>query len=132
LGSRRLAAVLLVLGVLAALVPIAACPKPAPPPAGTGDGGATAPEVSDTEAAPPEAAKGPATFDVVITAVGEHKIQVIKVVRERTGLGLADAKALVESAPDAIVEKGLPEDKAQEAKAGLEEVGATVEVRPAA
>jgi large subunit ribosomal protein L7/L12 len=68
-------------------------------------------------------------FDVVLTEVGPNKIQVIKVVRELLpGLGLKEAKDLVESAPKAIKE-GVPKEEAMAAKAKLEEVGAKVEVR---
>ncbi|MDH4157858.1 MAG: 50S ribosomal protein L7/L12 [candidate division Zixibacteria bacterium] len=67
-------------------------------------------------------------FDVVLNAAGDKKIQVIKVVRELTSLGLKEAKDLVESAP-AKVKEGLSKDDAQKAKAKLEEVGAQVEVK---
>ncbi len=67
-------------------------------------------------------------FDVVLTAVGDKKIQVIKVVRELTSLGLKEAKELVESAP-AKVKEGLPKDEAEKAKEKLEEVGAQVEIK---
>lgn len=68
-------------------------------------------------------------FSVVITAVGEKKVQVIKAVRELTSLGLKEAKELVESAPNAVVLEGVAQDEANAAKAKLEEAGATVEVR---
>jgi large subunit ribosomal protein L7/L12 len=68
------------------------------------------------------------SFDVVITAAGDKKIQVIKVVRELTSLGLKEAKDLVESAP-AAVKEGIPKDEAEAAKAKLEEVGAQVELK---
>jgi large subunit ribosomal protein L7/L12 len=67
-------------------------------------------------------------FDVVLTAVGDKKIQVIKVVRELTNLGLKEAKDLVEGAP-AKVKEGLSKDDAAKAKAKLEEVGAQVEIK---
>ena len=67
-------------------------------------------------------------FDVVLTAVGDKKIQVIKVVRQITSLGLKEAKALVDEAPKAVKE-GVSKQEAEEAKSKLEEVGAAVEVR---
>ena len=67
-------------------------------------------------------------FDVVLSAVGDKKLQVIKVVRAITGLGLKEAKDLVESAPKAVKE-GIAKEDAQDIKAKLEEVGATVEVK---
>ena len=67
-------------------------------------------------------------FDVVLKEYGENKIQVIKVVRAMTNLGLKEAKELVESAPKAVKE-AVPKDEADEAKAQLEEVGAIVEVK---
>ncbi|MCF7833164.1 MAG: 50S ribosomal protein L7/L12 [Candidatus Marinimicrobia bacterium] len=67
-------------------------------------------------------------FDVMLQSFGEKKINVIKVVRELTGLGLKEAKDLVESAPVAVKE-ALPKDSAEEIKAKLEEVGATVELK---
>ena len=67
-------------------------------------------------------------FDVVLTAAGGQKIQVIKVVRAITGLGLKEAKDLVDSAPKAVKE-GVPQDEADSIKAQLEEAGATVEVK---
>ena len=66
-------------------------------------------------------------FDVVLTAAGAQKIQVIKAVRELTSLGLKEAKDLVDSAPKAVLEKAT-KDQADEAKAKLEEAGATVEL----
>lgn len=68
------------------------------------------------------------TFNVVLTAFGEQKINVIKAVREATGLGLAESKALVESAPKNVKE-GLKKAEAEELKAKLEAVGATVELQ---
>ena len=67
-------------------------------------------------------------FDVVLNAAGDKKIQVIKVVRTLTSLGLKEAKELVESAPTKVKE-GLSKDDAEKAKAQLEEVGAQVEVK---
>jgi large subunit ribosomal protein L7/L12 len=67
-------------------------------------------------------------FDVVLTAAGEKKIQVIKVVRELTGLGLKEAKDLVDGAPKTVKEKVAKAD-AQEIKAKLEEQGASVEIK---
>jgi large subunit ribosomal protein L7/L12 len=65
---------------------------------------------------------------VVLTAAGGQKIQVIKVVRAITGLGLKEAKDLVDSAPKEVKE-GVPQDEADSIKAQLEEAGATVEVK---
>jgi large subunit ribosomal protein L7/L12 len=67
-------------------------------------------------------------FDVVLAGVGDKKIQVIKVVRELTSLGLKEAKDLVDGAPSKVKE-GVSKDEAQKMKAKLEEVGATVEVK---
>ncbi len=67
-------------------------------------------------------------FDVVLQAFGEKKIEVIKVVRALTGLGLKEAKALVEEAPKPVKE-GVTKDEAEEAKKQLEGAGATVEVK---
>ena len=67
-------------------------------------------------------------FDVVLAGVGDKKIQVIKVVRELTGLGLKEAKDVVDSAPSNVKEGATQED-ADEMKATLEEVGATVELK---
>ena len=67
-------------------------------------------------------------FDVVLAEIGAEKIKVIKAVREITGLGLAEAKALVESAPKAIKE-GVSKDDAEELKKKLEDVGAKVELK---
>ena len=76
-------------------------------------------------AAPAEEEK--TSFDVVLTAAGGQKIQVIKVDRAITGLGLKEAKDLVDSAPKPVKE-GVPQDEADSIKAQLEEAGATVEV----
>ncbi len=67
-------------------------------------------------------------FDVVLASVGAEKIKVIKAVREITGLGLADAKALVDGAPKTVKE-AVPKDEAEAMKAKLEEVGAGVELK---
>lgn len=67
-------------------------------------------------------------FDVMLSAIGDKKIQVIKVVRSLTSLGLKEAKDLVESAPCAVKE-GLSKEEAEEAKTKLEEVGAQVELK---
>jgi len=74
------------------------------------------------------AAEEKSAFDVVLTAAGGQKIQVIKVVRAITGLGLKEAKDLVDSAPKEVKE-GVPQDEADSIKAQLEEAGATVEVK---
>ena len=81
-----------------------------------GGGGAVAAAVEQTE------------FDVVLMAAGQQKINVIKVVRELTGLGLKEAKDLVDGAPKSVKEK-LSKTEAGEAKSRLEEVGATVEIK---
>jgi large subunit ribosomal protein L7/L12 len=70
----------------------------------------------------------PTTVDVVIAAAGDKKIQVIKVVRAATGLGLKEAKDLVDSAPKAVKE-GIEKEEADKLKAELEEAGATVEYK---
>ena len=83
-------------------------------------------------AAPAAAAAAPVEekteFDVVLTDFGAEKVKVIKVVREITGLGLGDAKALVESAP-ATIKEALSKDDAEEIKKKIEEVGAKVELK---
>ena len=86
-------------------------------PAGAGGGGDAA-----------EAAEEQTAFDVVLTGAGDKKIQVIKVVRAATGLGLKEAKALVDEAPKPIKE-GVEKDEADKLKADLEEAGASVEVK---
>lgn len=83
---------------------------------GAGAGGAEAAAAEQTE------------FDVVMNSFGAQKIKVIKAVRELTGLGLKEAKGLVESAP-AKVKEGVSKEDAAAAKAALEEVGAEVEVK---
>jgi large subunit ribosomal protein L7/L12 len=77
------------------------------------------------EAAP---AEEQTAFDVVLAAFGDQKIQVIKVVRSLTGLGLKEAKEVVEGAPKPIKE-GVTKDEAEEAKKQLEEAGASVEIK---
>ena len=74
------------------------------------------------------AAEEKSSFDVVLTEAGGQKIQVIKVVRAVTGLGLKEAKDLVDSAPKAVKE-GVNEEEANSIKAQLEEAGATVELK---
>ena len=78
------------------------------------------------EAAPSAEAK--TEFTIMLTAVGEKKINVIKEVRAVTGLGLKEAKDLVEAAPS-MVKEAVPEAEANEIKGKLEEAGATVEVK---
>ena len=78
--------------------------------------------------APAEAPEETSTFDVVLKASGDKKIQVIKVVRAATGLGLKEAKDLVEAAPKTVKE-GLQKDEAEKLKKELEEQGATVELK---
>jgi large subunit ribosomal protein L7/L12 len=75
-----------------------------------------------------EEAEEQTAFDVVLLGAGEKKIQVIKVVRAATGLGLKEAKALVDEAPKPIKE-GVDRDEADKLKADLEEAGANVEVK---
>src|SRR6185436_10331070 len=87
----------------------------AAPAAGGGGGDAAAEEESST-------------VDVVITGAGDKKIQVIKVVRAATGLGLKEAKALVDEAPKPVKE-GIERDEADKLKTELEEAGATVELK---
>ena len=79
-------------------------------------------------AAPAEAAEEQYEFDVILTSAGEKKINVIKVVRELTSLGLKEAKALVDEAPNPVKEK-VSKEEANEIKAKLEEAGASVEVK---
>ena len=74
------------------------------------------------------AAEEKTEFDVVLAEVGAEKIKVIKVVREITGLGLAEAKAMVDAAPKAVKE-GVSKEDAEALKAKLEEVGAKVELK---
>ncbi len=75
-----------------------------------------------------EAAAEKTEFDVILQSPGDKKINVIKVVREITGLGLKEAKELVDSAPKAVKE-GVSKEEAEQIKAKLEEAGATVEVK---
>ena len=79
-------------------------------------------------AAPAEAAEEQTQFDVMLTAFGDQKIQVIKVVRALTGLGLKEAKDVVEGVPSAIKE-GVTKDEAEDAKKQLEDAGASVEIK---
>ena len=97
---------------VSAAAPVAVAAPGAP--AGGGGDGAAAEEQS--------------TFDVVLTAAGGQKIQVIKVVRSVTGLGLKEAKDLVDGAPNAVKE-GLAKEEAETIKGQLEEAGATVELK---
>jgi large subunit ribosomal protein L7/L12 len=99
-------------GVTAAAPVAVAAPGVA---AAGGDGGAAAEEEKDS-------------FDVVLTAAGDKKIQVIKVVRAVTGLGLKEAKDLVDGAPGAVKE-GAAKDEAEKIKTELEEAGASVELK---
>ncbi len=78
--------------------------------------------------AAPVEAEEKTSFDVVLTGAGQQKIQVIKVVRAVTGLGLKEAKDLVDSAPKAVKE-GIAQDEADSIKAQLEEAGASVELK---
>ena len=91
---------------------------------------AAAPAAVAVAAAPAAAAAAEekTEFDVVLASFGAEKIKVIKVVREITGLGLADAKALVEAAPKAVKE-GVSKEEAGSLKTKLEEVGAKVELK---
>ena len=98
-------------GVSAAAI---AAPMAAPAGAG-GDGGA-------------EAAEEGGTVDVILAGAGDKKIQVIKVVRAATGLGLKEAKALVDEAPKPVKE-GIEKDEADKLQQELQEAGATVEVK---
>jgi large subunit ribosomal protein L7/L12 len=72
--------------------------------------------------------EGPTTVDVILTAAGDKKIQVIKVVRSATGLGLKEAKALVDEAPKPVKE-GIEREEADKLKAELEEAGGAVELK---
>jgi large subunit ribosomal protein L7/L12 len=109
--SERIRALEEEFGVSAAAVAAAA---PAAGGAAGGDGGAAEEESS--------------TVNVVLTGAGDKKIQVIKVVRAATGLGLKEAKALVDEAPKAVKE-GIERDEADKLKAELEEAGGSVEVK---
>jgi len=109
--SERIKALEEAFGVSAAAV--AAAAPAAAAPAGGADAGAD---------------EGPSTVDVIIAAAGDKKIQVIKVVRAATGLGLKEAKDLVDNAPKAVKE-GIEKEEADKLKAELEEAGATVEYK---
>jgi large subunit ribosomal protein L7/L12 len=109
--SERIKALEEEFGVSATAVAAAA---PAAPGAAGGDGDGAAEESS--------------TVDVVLTEVGGQKVPVIKVVRAATGLGLKEAKAIVDEAPKAIKE-GIERDEAEKIKGELEEAGATVELK---
>jgi large subunit ribosomal protein L7/L12 len=90
---------------------------------------AAAPVAAAAAAAPAEAvAEEKDSFDVVLTGAGDKKIQVIKVVRELTSLGLKEAKDLVDGAPKPVLE-GVNKEKADQAKAKLEEAGAAIELK---
>ena len=91
---------------------------------------AAAPAAGGGGTAAPAAPEEPTSFNVVLTAAGDKKINVIKVVREITALGLKEAKDLVDGAPKAVKE-GLSKDDAEALKAKLTAEGATVEVKPA-
>ena len=84
--------------------------------------------VAVVAAGPAEAAEEQTEFDVELTSFGDQKIKVIKVIREITGLGLKEAKALVESAPTKIKE-AIPKEEAEQIKAKVEEVGATITIK---
>jgi large subunit ribosomal protein L7/L12 len=96
-------------------VSAAAVAAPAPAGGGAADGGG-------------EEAEEQTAFDVVLTAAGEKKIQVIKVVRAATGLGLKEAKALVDEAPKPVKE-GVDKAEADKLKADIEEAGGSVELK---
>jgi large subunit ribosomal protein L7/L12 len=89
---------------------------------------AAAPAAAGGAAADGGAEEASTTVDVVLTGAGDKKIQVIKVVRAATGLGLKEAKALVDEAPKPITE-GIEREEADKLKAELEEAGASVEVK---
>jgi large subunit ribosomal protein L7/L12 len=97
-------------------VSAAAVAAPVAAAAGAGGGGDAAEE------------EGPTTVDVILTAAGDKKIQVIKVVRSATGLGLKEAKALVDEAPKPVKE-GIEREEADKLKAELEEAGGAVELK---
>ncbi len=89
---------------------------------------AAVPGTAGAAAGAPAAAEEKTEFDVILQAAGEKKIQVIKVVRELTGLGLKEAKDLVDGAPKPVKEK-VSKAEAEEMKKKLEEQGATVQVK---
>ena len=84
--------------------------------------------VAVVAAGPAEAVEEQTEFDVELTSFGDQKIKVIKVIREITGLGLKEAKALVEAAPTKINE-AIPKEEAEQIKAKVEEVGATITIK---
>ena len=96
---------------------VSAAAMAAPAAVGPGGGGDAA-----------EAAEEQTAFDVVLTAAGDKKIQVIKVVRAATGLGLKEAKALVDEAPKPVKE-GVDKDEAEKLKSEIEEAGGSVEIK---
>jgi large subunit ribosomal protein L7/L12 len=110
--SERIKALEEAFGVSAAAMAVAA-------PAGAGAAGADGGG---------EAAEEQSTFDVLLTAAGDKKIQVIKVVRAATGLGLKEAKALVDEAPKPVKE-GVDKAEAEKLKAEIEEAGGVVELK---
>lgn len=89
---------------------------------------AAAPVAAAGAGAGEAAAEEQTEFDVELTSAGSSKIKVIKVVREATGLGLKDAKEVVDGAPK-VVKEGLSKEDAEELKSQLEEVGASVELK---
>ncbi|MBP1970852.1 large subunit ribosomal protein L7/L12 [Virgibacillus natechei] len=89
---------------------------------------AAAPVAAGAAAGEGEAAEEQTEFDVVLESAGDSKIKVVKAVREITGLGLKDAKDVVDNAPKAVKE-GVTKEEAEEIKGKLEEVGAGVEVK---
>src|SRR6266511_3766334 len=89
---------------------------------------AAAPAAAPGAAGDGAAEEEPSTVDVVLTGPGDKKIQVIKVVRAATGLGLKEAKALVDEAPKPVKE-GLEREEADKLKADIEEAGGTVDVK---
>ncbi|MGH2880820.1 MAG: 50S ribosomal protein L7/L12 [Solirubrobacteraceae bacterium] len=97
---------------------VSAAAVAAPVAAAAGGGGGSAAEEDE----------GPTTVDVILTSAGDKKIQVIKVVRAATGLGLKEAKALVDEAPKPVKE-GIEREEADKLKAELEEAGGGVEVK---
>ena len=109
--SERIKALEEAFGVSAAAVAAA-------PAGGAAGGGGDAAEAEEEQTA----------FDVVLTGAGDKKIQVIKVVRAATGLGLKEAKALVDEAPKPVKE-GIERDEAEKLKSELEEAGASVELK---
>ena len=108
--SERIKALEEAFGVSAAAVAVGAAPA--------GGGGGEAAEEEEEQTA----------FDVILTGSGDKKIQVIKVVRAATGLGLKEAKALVDEAPKPVKE-GIDRDEAEKLKAEIEEAGGLVEIK---